>query len=93
MAYAGGFAVQTGFECLGILHSRGYELLRISICYSRSGMNLHYGTAPAPHIFSDASAESFATTSNAAMFWATCSARLKDTVTDSRGPSLASGED
>lgn len=53
MAYAGGSAERTVFECLGILHERGYELLRLSSGHSPSGMSLRYEIAPATYFRPD----------------------------------------
>lgn len=53
MAYAGDSAERTAFECLGVLHARGYQKLRLSAGMSPSGLNLRYMIAPASSFESD----------------------------------------
>lgn len=53
MAYAGDSAERTAFECLGVLHARGYQKLRLSAGMSPSGFNFRYIIAPASSFHSD----------------------------------------
>lgn len=53
MAYAGDSAERTAFECLGMLHARGYQKLRLSTGMAPSGFNLRYGIALASHFHPD----------------------------------------